>query len=64
MYNRAYALYQIGRKGEAQSELEQAQKIAVESSESRHRVITLALEQLEVRLYFGDQHMLCANLER
>lgn len=55
MYNRAYALYQIGRKGEAQSELEQAQKIAVESSESRHRVITLALEQLQVRLCLDDK---------
>ena len=56
MYNRAYALYQIGRKGEAQSELEQAQKIAVESSESRHRVITLALEHLQVRLCLVNQY--------
>ena len=48
LYNRAYAIYSMGKHSEALAELENARKIAVESSESRHRVISQALDQMKV----------------
>lgn len=49
MYNRAYAYYKMGKKEKARTEMENALKIAAESSESRHKFISAALDKMRVR---------------
>ena len=46
-YNRAYALAKMGRTAEAKKELEEAKDIAVGFSETRHKIITSALENIK-----------------
>ena len=48
MYNKAYALFQMGKKSDATKEMENALAIATESSESRHQVIRQAMDQMKV----------------
>lgn len=50
MYNRAYALHFMGRAGEAREELEKAKGISAATSESRHKIIMAALDNIRVSL--------------
>ena len=49
MYNHAYGLYYMGRLAEGKEELERAKAIASSSSESRHKIIVAALDNIKVR---------------
>ena len=49
MYNHAYGLYCSGRTAEAKEELEGAKVIAASTTESRHKIIVAALENIRVR---------------
>lgn len=45
-YNQAYTLYQMGRREEALKELQVGEASAVDCSESRHKIITAAIDKL------------------
>lgn len=48
MYNHAYGLYFMGRLAEAKEELERAKAIAASTTESRHKIIVAALDNIRV----------------
>ena len=48
MYNKAYAELQLGRREQCLEMLENGQEVASGTSESRHRIITNALDNLRV----------------
>ncbi len=48
-YNRAYALSKMSRTAEAERELQEAKTMAADFSESRHKIITSALQTIRVR---------------
>ncbi|XP_064396169.1 neutrophil cytosol factor 2-like isoform X2 [Halichondria panicea] len=48
-YNRAYTLSKMGRAAEAKKELEEAKESAANFSESRHKIILSALENIRTR---------------
>lgn len=50
MYNRAYSNYCMGQAAEATRELEEAKRLSSTTSESRHKVISIALEKVKVSL--------------
>lgn len=48
MYNKAYAELQLGRREQCLEMLQNGQEVASGTSESRHRIITNALDNLRV----------------
>lgn len=48
LYNRSYALYQLGKQSDALRQLEEALSAAADSSESRHQVIKQGICQAKV----------------
>ena len=48
MYNHAYGLYYTGRQVEAKEELERAKGLAEKTTDSRHKVIVAALDNIRV----------------
>lgn len=50
MYNHACGLYFMGRLAEAKEELERAKAIAASTTESRHKIIVAALDNIRVSL--------------
>ena len=49
LYNYAYALHMMGETGAAKEKLETAKAQAASTSESRHNIITAALDTIRVR---------------
>ena len=48
LYNKAYCLWQINDRAESKRLLDEALGSAAECSESRHRVVSTALDQIKV----------------
>jgi hypothetical protein len=51
LYNKAYSELQLGRRQQCDELLENGREIASGVSESRHRIITSAIESLKVTVY-------------
>ena len=51
LYNKAYAELQLGRRQQCDELLENGRETASGVSESRHRIITSAIESLKVNVY-------------
>lgn len=49
-YNRAYALSKMNRIAEAEHELREAKTMAADFTESRHKIISSALDKIRVRV--------------
>jgi hypothetical protein len=56
MYNHAYGLYYSGRTSEAREELEGAKAVAANTTESRHKIIVAALDNIKVRGVVNVEH--------
>lgn len=50
LYNKAYGELQLGRKQQCEELLDEGREIASGASESRHRIVTSAIESLRVSI--------------
>ena len=61
-YNQAFALMKLGRNIEAMDELTKAKTKSAQYTESRHKVIAPALENMRVRMPHGSSYIVASSL--